>query len=52
MSKVNFDQKRATALKAIQAARVKAIADKKKADAEALKIATAEQNIVSDAKTD
>lgn len=50
--KVNFDQKRANALKSMQAARVAAVAKAKKDAIEAEKIAIAAQNIVSDAKVD
>lgn len=56
MQKMNYDAKRAQALKQIHADKVKAAAEKKKADekaaAEAAKAATKEQNIVSDAKID
>ena len=56
MAKENYDAKRAAILKVMHLERVKAAAKAKKdaevAAAAALKVATAEQNIVSDAKID
>ncbi len=52
MSKQNYDQKRANALKAIHAANVKAKVEAKKAAELAAKEAVKAQNIVSDAKID
>ncbi len=52
MSKVNYDQKRAQALKEIYTARVKAAAEKKKADEKAAAEAKKAAIEVSDAKID
>lgn len=52
MSKQNYDVKRANALKALHAERVKAAAQAKKDAEKAAKLAEREQNIVSDAKID